>query len=133
MNIISNITNIIKILFDDVKMVIIVRNDLNMSKGKIAAQVGHTVISTYQKSLKMDNKYLKKWETFGQKKIVLKVESKEEIIKIYNQFKEKNIPCSIIRDAGRTEIEPNTITVCSAGPWNSKEIDEVTGKLSLLH
>ena len=46
--------------------------------------------------------------------------------------KEKGIPTKKIMDAGKTQVDPGTITVMALGPAPKKKIDEVTGKLSLL-
>ena len=45
---------------------------------------------------------------------------------------ENKIVSYIVRDAGRTEVEPNTCTCCAIGPNTVSEIDKITGKLSLL-
>ena len=62
-------------------MVLVVREDLKMGKGKIGAQCGHATLGSYVKVKKMqqDSKYWRKimekyiWE--GQKKICVKVMS----------------------------------------------------------
>ena len=54
------------------KMVLVVRTDLNMGKGKAAAQCAHAAVDLYKKSLKLTPKLLKQWETFGQAKVALK-------------------------------------------------------------
>lgn len=117
---------------DDYKMVIIVRDDLKLSTGKIAAQVGHGVLQTYKLSLGASKNYIKEWEDNGSKKVVLKVQNEDLLMVKYNKAKTLGIPCSYIRDAGRTEVDPFTITVCAFGPWISTELNEVTGDLSLL-
>lgn len=38
----------------------------------------------------------------------------------------------VVRDAGRTEVEPSTLTVAALGPTAVSQIDSVTGHLSLL-
>jgi PTH2 family peptidyl-tRNA hydrolase len=42
------------------------------------------------------------------------------------------LPVELIRDAGRTQVEPGTVTCCAVGPADSARIDAVTGELSLL-
>ena len=57
------------------KQVIIMRNDLKMGKGKIAAQACHASIAAYKKA---DPLKIKLWERDGAKKVVLKVNSLKE-------------------------------------------------------
>lgn len=58
---------------ENIKMVIIIRTDLNMTKGKIASQAAHVAVSLYNLALKSSNPYLKPWLNQGQPKIILKV------------------------------------------------------------
>ncbi len=111
-----------------IKQVIIVRSDLKMDKGKIAAQVAHASLDAYRKA---DPAVREKWESEGSKKVVLKVGSKEEMITIYNKIKNR-FPCSLIKDAGRTQVTPGSVTALGIGPCKEEEIDRVTGGLKLL-
>ena len=52
------------------KQAIIIRSDLNMSKGKAAAQAAHASLEAYKKAT---DDMCDEWETEGQKKVVLKV------------------------------------------------------------
>lgn len=118
---------------DQYKMVIIVREDLNMSKGKIAAQVGHAVLGAYKESLRRNPAIVNGWENYsGQAKIVVTCKSEKELIELMKKADENKIVSYIVRDAGRTEVEPNTCTCCAIGPNTVSEIDKITGKLSLL-
>lgn len=115
------------------KMTIAVRKDLNMSTGKIAAQVGHGVLDCYKNALKLVPDYVKIWENnSGCAKIVLQVNSLKEVQEIRDIAIKEGVPYSIIADAGRTEVEPGTITVIAFGPGPSNLIDKITGKLDLF-
>ncbi len=114
------------------KQVIIVRKDVEMGKGKLAAQVSHASLSSYQKVLKAKEDVAKSWEREGQKKVVLKVGSEEELIEQFELAKREGIPCELIRDAGHTQIEAGTITCVGIGPWDEKKLNELFGKLKLL-
>jgi len=111
------------------KQVIVVRDDLNLSRGKIAVQVAHAAIIGYEIS---DSKLRERWKREGQKKIVLKVKSLEELMKIFERAKREGLPTAYVRDAGLTEIKPGTITAVVIGPHLSKKIDRITGNLPLL-
>ena len=56
------------------------------------------------------------WEQFGQAKIVLKVNSLNELTEHYNKAKQAKLPCYLVVDAGRTQIESGSQTVVGIGP-----------------
>ncbi len=117
---------------EEYKQVIVVRTDLKMSKGKLAAQAAHAAVSALLEALKYKREWVEKWIEQGQKKVVLRVESEKELIDIYEKARRKNLPVSLIIDAGRTELEPGTKTCVGIGPAPSRRIDEITGELKLL-
>jgi len=113
------------------KVVLVVRRDLNMSVGKIAAQCAHAAVGIYKRLAQSSVANLQKWEKNGQKKVVVGVDSEQELMKLESQAVERNLPTSKVRDAGRTEVEPGTTTVLAVcGP--SWQVDEVTGGLRIL-
>ena len=114
------------------KMVIMVRSDLKMGIGKIAAQVGHAVLSSYKMALTMNPVDVAKWEDNGCAKIVLKVKDTTELMTIAENAKKDGLPVSIIQDAGLTQIEPGTVTVSGIGPAETSRIDKHTRQLQLL-
>ena len=116
----------------EIKQVIIIRSDLDMSCGKIAAQVAHASLMSYFESQHKDKKIAEDWLNTGEKKIILKVTDEESLIKLYNAYKYKNIPCVLVMDAGLTEIPPGTKTALGSGPWISDEIDAFSKTLKLL-
>ena len=111
------------------KQVIVVRKDLKMDKGKIAAQVAHASLEAYKKA---DTKDVIGWEAEGMKKVVVGGKDIEEFMKIKERVKEANIPYSVIRDAGRTQIRPGTVTAMGIGPAKEEKINRITKNLKLL-
>ena len=111
------------------KQVIVVRSDLKMSKGKLAAQVSHAAVDA---SHNVDNKVVSKWRSEGQKKVVLKAKNEEELLGLKEKCSKLKIKCSLIKDAGRTELDPGTITALGIGPDEEDRINKVTGSLKLL-
>jgi len=103
-----------------------------MGKGKIAAQSSHASLSSYKKVVRADPEVAREWESEGQMKVVLKVQSEEELLEYYDKAKQAGIPCELIRDAGHTQIDPGTLTCFGAGPWDERELDKVFSKLKLL-
>ncbi|OVA15767.1 Peptidyl-tRNA hydrolase [Macleaya cordata] len=118
-------------ILEDFKMVLVVRNDLKMGKGKIAAQCSHATLGLYKKLLHRAPKALKRWEMCGQVKVVLKSESEEDLLILQERAKSLKLPTHITIDAGRTQIAPNSRTVMAMlGPADL--VDDVTGRLKLL-
>ena len=114
------------------KMVIVVRKDLNMRKGKIAAQVGHAVQYYMEDENKNPHGY-EYWKNGGSTKIVVGCENLDELMNIYNTAKDCLIPAYIVTDFGLTEFHnKRTITCVAIGPSISYQIDNITGELPLL-
>ncbi len=110
------------------KQAIILRKDLKMGKGKAIAQALHAALG----ALKMvPKKVAEEWERAGAKKIVLKVSSEEELLKLYEKAKEEKLPCYLVRDAGLTQLPPGTPTAIAIGPAEEKKVDRVTKGLKL--
>ncbi|KAJ8296398.1 putative peptidyl-tRNA hydrolase 2 [Rhodotorula toruloides] len=80
------------------KLVLVVRSDLNMTKGKIAAQC-------------------------GQAKIAVKCESEEELEILQASAKSLGVCARSIQDAGRTQVDPGTTTVLGIGPAPARILD----------
>ena len=111
------------------KQVMVVRKDLRMSQGKLAAQVAHASLESY-KQTHFESQL--EWEAWGSKKVVLKAEDLKELMEIYGRVKKSKLPYALIKDAGMTEVEPGTITVLGIGPARDEDIDKITGKLKML-
>ncbi|KAM6176142.1 peptidyl-tRNA hydrolase 2, mitochondrial [Erethizon dorsatum] len=113
------------------KMILVVRNDLKMGKGKVAAQCSHAAVSAYKQIQKRNPKVLKEWEYCGQPKVVVKAPDEETLIELLTHAKMLGLTVSLIQDAGRTQIEPGSRTVLGIGPGPADLIDKVTGHLKL--
>ncbi len=107
----------------------VVRKDLNMSVGKISAQVSHASLEAYKKA---SPEVKKAWEMSGMKKIVLKVNSEKDLLEYFMQCKDAGMKPALIRDAGHTQIPAGTITGFGVGPAEEMEIDKILGELKLL-
>jgi PTH2 family peptidyl-tRNA hydrolase len=114
------------------KQVIIIRTDLKMSKGKLAAQAGHAAVSAAEEARKKKPEWWKTWLEEGQCKIAVKAKSEEELLRLIQEAKTLHLPCALICDRGLTELPPNTITCVGIGPAPSSQIDKITGSLPLL-
>lgn len=113
------------------KLVFVVRTDLGMTKGKIAAQCGHATLACYKQAMKTPQS-LARWEYYGQTKIALKVGSQDDMLLLQATAMSLGLVAELIHDAGRTQIASGSATVLGIGPGPKSVIDSVTGHLSLL-
>jgi len=111
----------------ELKQVIVVRSDLKLGKGKLAAQVAHASVSAADKS-----PWKKEWINLGQKKTVVKCSGEKELLDLMKRASVQNLPVALIEDAGLTQIPAGTKTCLGIGPAPVEQIDKITGKLKLL-
>lgn len=111
------------------KQVILVRQDLQLPKGKLASQAAHASVDTV---LQSSEAIVKKWRKEGMAKIVVKVKDEKELRIFIEDAKAVGLVTTIISDAGRTTVEPGTVTCGAIGPAEEKDIDRITGELKLL-
>lgn len=113
------------------KLVIVVRPDLNMNAGKVAAQSAHVAIASYRKISAESPKLCKSWLNMGEPTIVLRCDKfGEQALMDYVQVaKSKGIVTSTVYDAGRTQVPSGTLTAVGIGPGPKSLINQVTGKL----
>jgi PTH2 family peptidyl-tRNA hydrolase len=118
-----------------VKQVIVVRRDLGMGRGKAAAQAAHAsceaVFSILESGREEWRRWLEEWRREGQPKIVVRVDSLEELVEVYRRAVELGLPASFVRDAGKTQLEPGTPTAVAVGPAPAERVDRITGHLKL--
>lgn len=112
-----------------IKQVIIVNKKLGMSQGKIAAQVAHAAFNAGRKA---DEEIVKKWMEFGHCKIVLQVETPQEIVDLKELADKCQLPTAMIIDEGMNEIPTDSITALGIGPHYATKIDPITYDLRLL-
>lgn len=112
------------------KLALVVRTDLDMGRGKIAAQVAHAAVAAALASIRTAD--LATWLEDGQPKVVLRVGSAEQLQDIVRMAREDGLPVETVLDAGRTQVSPGTLTCCAIGPAEVERIDVVTGGLPLL-
>lgn len=114
------------------KLVIAVRNDLKLSRGKLAVQVAHAAVSCAHRSARKDKQNFKPWFAEGQKKVVVKVADLAALRELQARARVSGLTTSMISDAGHTEVEPGTVTCLGLGPATAQRLDLLTGELTLL-
>lgn len=129
---------------DPIIMYLIVRESLNMSIGKTAAQCGHAAqvltinFFMHDKLSNMGNEqyeiYLNNLELFSlwlktsYRKVVLKADEKEWA-KLKIEFKDS---MTLVVDSGLTELEPNTETVIGLMPMRKSKVPKLVKRLQVL-
>jgi peptidyl-tRNA hydrolase, PTH2 family len=134
---------------ENVKQVIVIRKDLNMRKGKQISQGSHASMKVfldlceYQRISSDESRLIfyldddkSDWSVWLNglfTKVVVSCDSEQELLDLYQQAKDKGLPCSLIIDAGLTEFNGVPTKTCVAiGPAKSEEINPITGHLKLL-
>lgn len=126
----------------DVKQVIVVRRDLSMRKGKIAAQVAHAAMKFLidnNEAERGDEVVVKlspseaTWLSGSFTKIVAGIDSEEALNDLVLQAELLGIEVHTIIDSGRTEFNGIPTLTCAAfGPCEADILDKVTGNLKLI-
>ncbi|GAP85709.2 putative PTH2 family peptidyl-tRNA hydrolase [Rosellinia necatrix] len=125
---------------EECKLVLVVRTDLGMTKGKIAAQCSHATLACYKalsrsasrQPTSAEAKILQRWERLGQAKIAVQVKSQDELLTLMGKARSLGVTAEVIQDAGRTQIDPGSLTVLGVGPAPKSVVDQITGGLKLL-
>ena len=135
------------------KMMIVMRRDLKMRKGKIAAQAGHAAVEAILMALTKEGRLgdlemtedgmllhtegkadtaLSEWFTYGCAKICVYVDSEEALLDIDTKAKASGLLSAVITDAGMTEFHGVPTKTCLAlEPLPADIADELTGGLPL--
>lgn len=111
------------------KQAIVVRSDLKWGKGKLAAQVAHASLGA---ALTSSSDVVRGWNSEGSKKVVLKIPGEKELRDLEKIAKREEVPTFLVTDAGKTQLEPGTVTALAIGPAREFDVDRITGKLKLL-
>ncbi|XP_076177419.1 peptidyl-tRNA hydrolase 2, mitochondrial [Ptiloglossa arizonensis] len=119
---------------ENYKMVLIVRSDIRMGKGKTAAQCAHAAVECYRQAV--DNTKYKQmyeiWLLTGQPKIVLRIPDEKGLMSLAYNARKAGLIIAMIKDAGRTQLSPGTISALGIGPGPKQVIDDLTSNLQLL-
>jgi len=141
------------VVISKTKMMIVMRRDLKMRKGKIAAQAAHACIDVIMKASKKDNliydydetldkviikgvekknNFLVDWFQHGCTKVCVYVDSEAQLLDLSKKATERCVLSTIITDAGITEFHGVPTKTCLAlEPLPCDIADELTGHLKL--
>ena len=139
---------------DKPKQMIVMRRDLKMRKGKIAAQAGHACVTAVLAALAREQRLgqvqadetgvvltqdgqsatpLSEWFARGVAKVCVYVDSEEELLEIDRKAKAAGILSALICDSGLTEFHGQPTYTCLAfEPSLPEKVDPITGELPLF-
>lgn len=68
----------------------------------------------------------------GQPKIILKIETQDDLENLQQKANDSDLITALIQDAGRTQILSGTVTCLGIGPDSDEKIDAIVKDLKLL-
>ena len=116
----------------NLKQVIVMRNDLNMRKGKMIVQGSHASMGFLRHGPMTEVQ--RTWlDSEEHKKVCVQVSSEDELWSIRDAAECLGLPTYVVADFGLTEFKGQQTNTCLAiGPAESDDIDKITGHLKLL-
>ena len=139
---------------DKPKQMIVMRRDLKMRKGKIAAQAGHACVTAVLAALEKERRLgqvraevggilltpgggaatpLSEWFARGVAKVCVYVDSEEDLLAIDRKAKAAGLLSALICDNGLTEFHGQpTYTRLALEPALPEQVDPITGDLPLF-
>lgn len=123
------------------KQVIVIRKDLKMRRGKECAQVAHasmasilneSCVDSHGNTVLLTDIEMDHWLKGTFTKIVVTVNSEQELLDVHKNAQIAGLNCALIRDNGLTEFNGvRTYTTCAIGPNEVSKVDAITGHLPL--
>jgi PTH2 family peptidyl-tRNA hydrolase len=95
---------------------VVLRKDIHMGKGKFSAQAAHAIVSLIPQKNML-------WDFDEQPIEIWTVRGEANLLGIFSKAQKMNINCTLIRDAGKTQIAPGSKTAVGLGPINEATFD----------
>ena len=134
----------------NIKQFIIIREDLDMSPGKAGAQISHAAKKVWFDKFKvappenivtpvgMTTYYFNAtqeevdWIEGGFTTILKKVKNENKLLKAFEAAKEAGLNCTLIKDAGLTDLEGENYTAIAIGPNHIDKCEPIVKRLRNL-
>jgi PTH2 family peptidyl-tRNA hydrolase len=125
---------------NNIKLVIVIRKDLKMRRGKEIAQGSHASMSWLSRLVQTAlttgafdlTEVQAEWLMGSFAKVVVQVSSEADLMAVHTAALDAGVESHVITDAGRTEFNGvATVTACGIGPDEADKIDKITGALTL--
>jgi PTH2 family peptidyl-tRNA hydrolase len=118
---------------EELKMMIVMRKDLNMRKGKMISQGGHAASRLTVHMLRNALPVFEQWLASNETKVTVSVNSEEELLGVMYRAEASGIYCELIEDIGKTEFGGvATLTCLGLLPSSSEKLAGITDMLPLL-
>uniref|UniRef100_A0A4W5NI72 Peptidyl-tRNA hydrolase 2, mitochondrial n=1 Tax=Hucho hucho TaxID=62062 RepID=A0A4W5NI72_9TELE len=109
---------------EEFKMILVVRSELKMGKGKVPAQCSHAAVSAYKQVQLRNPELLKQWEYCGQPEIVVKAPDEDSLLELVGLPASVGLPVFLLQNAGRTQTAQGSLTVLGVGPGPADLVDK---------
>lgn len=118
-----------------VKQVVVVRQDLVLSPGKLAVQVAHAAVEAFRvaQGSPEGRQRIAAWDVDGNiMKVVVGVADEQALHQIVSRLRDASLTdWFLVTDFGYTEVAAGTITCLGIGPYSTPTLKPITGHLSL--
>lgn len=118
-------------------MYAVVRQDLQMTPGKLAAQAGHAFLDTFDKARERDpDRAVEYHNGHHGTKVVLAAKHEAQLRLAVELCERENIPCTLIIDSGHVMLPyfdgSPIVTALGIGPALRHEVEHITKKFQLV-
>lgn len=122
---------------DPYRLYAVIRQDLQMTPGKIAAQTGHAYLDTYLQALSESPEVCEEYHDRHGIKIAMQVKKLHHLERIHNEAKEAGIPTALITDLGYYGVSEElqgqaTVTAVGIGPAKRGQVEKILKRARVL-
>lgn len=93
------------------------------------AQACHASLGAYRNT---NTETVDEWEAAGATKIAVKTDTEDKLMSLLQQARSEGVSTYLVKDAGRTELAPGTVTALGIGPGRDETVNKITKDLSLV-
>lgn len=116
----------------ELKMWLVVRGDLDIPKGKLAAQAGHGFCTAMYQLMQTKPEVVVEYFEQNQPKITVVAKNLAALERVYSECFDALLPVSFIKDEGRTVFSEPTVTVVGIGPCYRDELPKYVQRLQIM-